>query len=39
MNIKIPALLNVSDASDAGLLIFIHLSILIVTPDLNRNSK
>ena len=39
MNIKIPALLNVSDASDAGLLIFIHISMLIVTPDLKRNSK
>ncbi len=33
---KIPAPLN---ASDAGVLISIHISILIVTPDLNRNSK
>ena len=39
MNIKIPALLNVSDASDAGFALYIHISMLIVTPDLKRNSK
>ena len=35
---KRPVSLNLN-ASDAGLLISIHISILIVTPDLNLNSK
>lgn len=36
INQKSPAPLN---TSDAGLLISIHFSVLMVTPDLNRNSK